>query len=127
MNNKTMCLIFAAAFIVPGVLGFIPNPLIAPDGLFAVNPAHNLVHLLTGAAFLVGGLVFPQYARRFIQVIGVAYVVVAIAGFLTPGMYLLGFIHINTADRWLHVGLATILLFAGFVPSGERVNRAMTA
>ena len=126
LNSKNLCLIFAAGFIAPGLLGFIPNPIISADGLFVVNAAHNAVHLLTGAAFLLGGLVYPQHARRFLQVIGILYVVVSIAGFLTPGDHLLGIVHINTADKWLHVGLAAVLLIAGFVMGYEQVEATVT-
>ena len=123
LNSKNLCLIFAVGFIAPGVLGFFPNPIISPDGWFVVNTAHNLVHLLTGAAFLAGGLVFTRQARTFIQVIGLAYVLVSIVGFVTPGEHLLGFIHINAADKWLHVGLAAVLLYAGFGMSDRQLDR----
>lgn len=127
LNSKNICLLFAAGFIAPGVLGFIPNPIISPDGLFVVNVAHNLVHLLTGAAFLLGGLVFTRYARNFLQVIGIVYVTVSIAGFLTPGDHLLGFIHINTADKWLHVGLAALLLYTGFAMGNKQLDEPVTS
>jgi hypothetical protein len=50
----------------------------------------------------------------FIRAGGLAYLGVAILGFLTPGDTLLGFIHINQADRWLHLGLAIMILAVGF-------------
>jgi hypothetical protein len=126
LNSKNICLIFAAGFILPGVLGFIPNPIVSPNGLFVVNVAHNLVHLLTGVAFLLGGLIFTRYARNFLQAIGIIYVIVSIAGLLTPGEHLLGFIHINTADKWLHVGLAALLLYSGFALGNDQLNETVT-
>jgi hypothetical protein len=38
-------MIFGAMFVVVGLLGYVSNPLIGPDGLFMTNGAHNLTHL----------------------------------------------------------------------------------
>ncbi|MDH3475629.1 MAG: DUF4383 domain-containing protein [Rhodospirillales bacterium] len=119
INARNACVAFAAAFIGAGLLGFIPNPLVARDGLFAVNALHNLVHVVTGAGFLLGGLTLgrPQLTLR---AIGALYVAVAALGFATTGDTLLGMIHINEADRWLHLALAAVILGAGFaVPASE--------
>lgn len=117
MTSKNACVAFGAAFVLAGVLGFVPNPLLAPDGIFAVNTMHNLVHLLTGAAFLVGGLILTGKARSTLQVVSGAYLGVALLGFLTSGDMLLGLVRLNEADRWLHLGLAlTILAAALAVP-----------
>ena len=43
---------WAVGFVLPGILGFIPNPVLGPDSLFVTNTAHNLVHLITAVAFL---------------------------------------------------------------------------
>jgi len=118
INAKNAAIAFAVAFVGAGVLGFIPNPLVAPDGIFAVNALHNLVHILTGAAFLIGA-VWIGAPRATLQVIGVAYVAVTVLGFLTTGDHLLGLIHINEADRWLHAGLAAVILGAGLAIPDE--------
>lgn len=114
ISIKTVSLVLGITFIFAGVLGFIPNPLVSADGIFAVNWAHNLVHIFTGAAFVIGGLLKTIAARRTVQTIGIAYVAVSILGFLTTGDTLLGLVHINVADRWLHVGLAGAILAIGF-------------
>lgn len=122
---KTLTTVFGAAFILAGVLGFVPNPIVAPDGIFAVNTMHNLVHLLTGAAFLAGG--YLGYGRRTLIGIGIAYVAVTVFGFLTPGDMLLGLIHINDADRWLHAALAAAILAAGYVAADDQPASASKA
>lgn len=114
MNTHTASLVFGVTFVLAGFLGFVPNPLVAPHGIFAVNFAHNMVHVLTGAVFLVAALRYPDRADVFIKAVGAGYVVVTIAGFLTSGTMLLGVVHINQADRWLHLGLAAVILAAGF-------------
>ena len=119
ITAKNACIAFAAAFVGAGVLGFIPNPIVAPDGWFAVNTMHNLVHVITGVAFLLGAFAWGK-PRLTLRVVGVLYVAVSVLGFLTTGDMLLGLIHINEADRWLHVGLAAAILGAGIaVPEAK--------
>lgn len=120
MNTQNASYLFGITFVLAGLLGFVPNPLVAPHGLFAVNLAHNLVHVLTGAVFLAAALRFPGNADVFIKAVGIGYVVVTIAGFLTSGTMLLGLVHINEADRWLHLGLAVVILAAGFTLPNRR-------
>ncbi len=116
-NAKAVAQIFGVTFILVGLLGFVPNPIVSPNGLFVVNGMHNLVHLLTGVTFLAG--VHFAYARQTIIGIGLYYVAVAIIGFLTKGDMMLGLIHINAADRWLHLGLAVAILTAGGISSDQ--------
>ncbi len=119
MTYKNMCLIFGAAFVSAGVLGFIPNPIVSSDGVFRVNTVHNLVHLLTGVGILVGGLFLPGKERLTLLVFGGAYFGVAVLGFMTSSDMLLGIVHINEADRWLHVGLSLAILTAALVPEQQ--------
>lgn len=130
MDSRRVALIFGITFVAVGLIGFVPNPLVAPGGLFAVNAAHNLVHLGTGAAFLVAALRYAVQSRTWIQGIGAVYTLVAILGFipaLFSGEHLLGIVHINEADKWLHVGLAIAILAAGFLfPAYQPPRRAST-
>ena len=111
-DTRTACIVLGVVFIVVGLLGFIPNPLVSADGLFAVNGAHNLVHLISGLALLIGALALNQ-ARTTLWVVGFVYGLVALLG-LFSGDMLLGFIHINTADRLLHIALTIVLLGAAW-------------
>lgn len=118
INTYTVNWVFGVTFVLVGLIGFVPNPLVAPDGVFAVNAAHNAVHVLTGGAFIFGALKFADQGSVVIKAIGFAYVAVAILGFMMSGNMLLGIVHINQADKWLHVGLALAILGAGyFVPN----------
>ncbi|WP_299194039.1 DUF4383 domain-containing protein [uncultured Erythrobacter sp.] len=117
IDAKLLARLLAATFVAVGILGFIPNPLVSPDGIFAVNTMHNLVHIVTGIGFLAGSV--AGKSRATVLGIGVAYVVVAIVGFFTTNDMLLGMIHINEADRWLHAGLAVAILASGML-SRER-------
>ena len=124
MTSKNICIAFGSVFVLVGVLGIIPNPLVSSEGIFEVNAMHNLVHLLTGAAFLFGGLVLTGKEQLTLQVITGAYFGVALLGFLTSGNTLLGIVHINEADRWLHLGLAIGMLAAALTVSKPKTQLA---
>jgi Domain of unknown function (DUF4383) len=113
MNAKTAAIVIGAVFVLVGILGFIPNPLVSPTGLFAVNAAHNLVHLVSGAAIIACAYTAVGGALA-LKVFGVVYALVALLGLFTSGDMLLGFIRVNHADHWLHVVLAIVILAAGF-------------
>ena len=124
MNTQTASFTFGIVFVLAGILGFVPNPLVAPHGVFAVNLAHNLVHIGTGAVFIAAALRFADKADLVFKTVGAAYVVVTVAGFLTSGNMLLGLVHINDADRWLHLGLAVVILAAGVVLPNQKSTTA---
>jgi len=105
--------IFGVAFIAAGLLGFFPNPLVAENGIFAVNLWHNIVHILTGGVFLAAAAWYG-HNQLTLQVMGAIYLVVALLGFAMPGDMMLGMILANTADHVLHLVFALVMLAAGF-------------
>jgi hypothetical protein len=114
LTTKTAAIVLGAVFVLVGILGFIPNPLVSPTGLFAANAAHNLVHILSGLVLLAGAYT-ALGAGLALKIFGVVYALVAILGFFTSGNMLLGIIQVNHADHWLHVALAAVILWAGFM------------
>ena len=122
MNAKSAAMIFGVLFLIIGVLGFVPNPIISPTGYFEVNNLHNLFHIGAGIILLVGayasaGAFGPGMALRFI---GAVYAILAVMGFFLPGNLIFGMIAMNMADHWLHAVLAIALLLAGFILSPAR-------
>ena len=113
MNIRNICLALGWTFVAVGILGFINNPLVSSEGFFVVNGPHNLVHLLTGGAFIFGAVLYRGKEALIMTGIGIAYLAVAGLGFVTSGNMLLGMVHINEADRWLHLGLAFAILLPG--------------
>ncbi|MGA8172981.1 MAG: DUF4383 domain-containing protein, partial [Methylocystis sp.] len=110
-------------FIVVGIAGFVPNPLISETGIFRVNEAHNLVHIVTGVLFF--GAVYLNVSVRAIRAFAVLYAAVAILGFVIHDDMLFGVVAMNMADRWLHAALAATLLLVGFVtPAHEPMRQA---
>ena len=115
--NRILALVLGIVFTLIGILGFFASSSMAPGSLlgFDVDLVHNLVHLLTGIAALLS--VFGGWSRRFNQVFGIIYLVVALAG-LIPALYfdgrLLGLMHINGADNVLHIVVALAAIIVGF-------------
>jgi hypothetical protein len=113
ISSRTAALVLGGTFVLVALLGFIPNPLVSPEGLFKVNVHHNIVHLLTGLLILGGPLFMRGREHVLLIVAGVLYGLVGILGFITgPGM-LLGLVAINEADNYLHLFLAIVLVGAG--------------
>jgi len=116
MSLKQIAIIFGVIFVVVGVLGWVPpaNPDGKLLGLFAVNAAHNCVHLATGIVSIIAGAAGEKAARIFFQVFGVIYGLVAVLGFYSGDQPLLGIVSNNAADSVLHVVIAIVALYLGF-------------
>jgi hypothetical protein len=114
--TKTLALLFGAVFVLVGILGFIPA--VAPDehllGIFHVNAAHNVVHLLTGIVAIMCGLASEHAAILFFRIFGIVYGLVAVLGLIGGDRPILGMISNNMADVWLHIGIAAVSLLIGF-------------
>jgi hypothetical protein len=118
LNAKTAAVVLGIVFLAVGILGFFPNPLLSPTGLFVVNTAHNLVHLISGAVLLAGAYT-TLGAALALKIVGAVYALVAVLGLVMGGPMLLGLMAMNTADHWLHVALALVILAAGFLLEDE--------
>jgi hypothetical protein len=119
---KTAAVLFGIVFLLIGILGFVPA--VTKDemllGIFHVNTAHNVVHLLSGAVALFAGLTSVGASRVYFKIFGLVYAAVAVMGFLNPGdTMLLGLISNNAAVTWLHVGIAAVSLLLGFMPASS--------
>ena len=116
---KTIALLFGVVFLVVGILGFVPA--VTPNqmllGIFHVNTAHNVVHLLSGVLALWAGMSSAAYARLYFRLFGVVYALVAVLGFLAGNGMVLGLISNNMADTALHVVIALVALTLGFLVS----------
>jgi Domain of unknown function (DUF4383) len=116
-----------AVFLLIGILGLIPA--LTPEaadgsnkllGIFQVDGTHNLIHILSGLAFLAASQK-ARWSRLAFQVMGVVYALVTIVGFIVgPGGSVLGLFHTNMADNFLHLVLAAAFLYFGFVYPEDR-------
>ncbi len=128
ITSKSVSLAFGLAFVAGGLLGFIPNPVVSGDGFFEVNVMHNLLHVLVGAVFIIGAMLSEKAARRTLQSLSVAGVALAILGFAAKSDLLLGLVHVNEADKWLHAVLAIVIVAAAFgIPKPQASQASSTA
>lgn len=117
---KRSAFVFAIVFIAVGLLGFMdPVAPLREDGfryllgLFAVNTAHNVVHLASGGVALVAGLRGEAASAVFFRAFGLVYALVAVAGLFVGHGTLAGLAH-NPADSALHAVIAIGALYLGF-------------
>jgi len=110
---------FGFIMLAVGLLGFVPG-VTDPDGnllgIFHVNVAHNVIHLLTGMIALACGLDGANAARIFFRVFGALYGLIGLLGLYQGDTILLGMVANNMADAWLHLSIAAVALVLGFVP-----------
>jgi len=109
--------LFGWAFIGAGILGFIPGITTADGhllGIFHVNAAHNVVHLLSGGVALWAGFHSEQASRMYFRIFGVVYALVAVLGMFVGREPILGLIANNMADVVLHLAIAVAALWLGF-------------
>lgn len=113
---KRIAVVFGVVMLVVGALGFVPavTPAGKLLGIFEVNTAHNLVHVLTGVVGIAVGMASEQASRLFFQIFGVVYALVAVAGFYYGDQPLLGIVSNNMPDAVLHVVIAVVALYLGF-------------
>src|SRR3954468_15278709 len=118
---KTAAIIFGLFFIVAGIGGFIPA--LAPShgdagnmlfGIFMVGPVHNIIHLASGAAALFCAFAGAGAARKYFQIFGVVYLLVALLGFVYGNSRMMGMVEHNMNDIWLHIVIAAAALYLGF-------------
>ena len=123
---KIAAIVFGAAFLLAGLLGFIPAA--APNGMLLgvlhVNAAHNVVHLITGVVALLAAYTGIRASQLFFQVFGIIYGLVALLGFMAGDRHILGLIANNLADACFHVIVAAVSLYLGF--AGKFVEHRAT-
>lgn len=127
---KKAATVVGAVFLLIGIAGFIPGLTVESEGvrkllgLFEVDAVHNLVHILSGLAFLAAAQK-ERWSRTAFQVFGVVYALVTVLGFLGGNQgEVLGLIPVNTADNLLHLVLTAAFLYLGFGTPADRHDDA---
>ncbi len=118
--NRVIGLIFGAIYILIGIVGFTATTgvgLFSTNGglllgIFEVNLAHNIAHLVIGAALFIAALAGARISALVNSAVGAAYLLLGIAGlFLVDSEF--NFLALNVADNVLHFASAAILLAVG--------------
>ena len=131
MSTQLFARVLGIVFLIIGALGFVPGLLTESHhadvtldtglgfllGMFAVNIAHNAVHLLFGVWGLAASRSMNA-AALYGKVVGVSYGLFAILG-LIPAAKLwtvFGLVPLYGHDVWLHALIAALATYYGFAP-----------
>lgn len=136
MSTRRFALILGIAFIVIGLAGFVPalahpammgnfaaaadgaTPFAPSDpmllGLFPVNAAHNLVHILFGLWGLAASR-SASAALLYARAVAILYALLVLAGWIPGAERGFGLMPIYGKDTWLHGVLALTAAYFGWV------------
>ncbi|TFD62058.1 DUF4383 domain-containing protein [Cryobacterium suzukii] len=131
--NRLLATIFGVVYLLVGLIGFAVTggvDFLATEGglvlgLFMVNPFANVVHLLIGAALLIAGLSNVAAAKATNTTIGAVYLLLGIVGFFLVNTAL-NILALNTADHFLHLASAIVLLGVGLT-ADKHVHNSVNA
>ena len=110
-STKRAVQAIGAALLAIGLLGYIKNPVF---GIFAMDGAHSFIYIVSGLLALTLALRDEHETQQFAKVVGFAYGVVSVLGFIVPDGLLLGVLEANLADHIFHAVVAVALLYVGF-------------
>jgi hypothetical protein len=115
---QRFALLFGVGYLVVGAAGFAVTGTHDFAGMhheklviFAINPLHNVVHVVFGLAWLVS-VARHRTARAADIAIGVVFGLVTVLGFF-GGMGMLGMSGLADPDNFLHLATATLALYFG--------------
>lgn len=125
-----LALVVGAVFLLIGILGFFVTGF---EGFttydhdqhllgFAINPLHNIVHLLIGALG-VALWIQPSGARAFGWILAIGYGAAAVYGLIVVDDADANLLNINGADNVLHIVSALAGLAIALWPDRRGVRR----
>ena len=145
MSVRNFAMVMGVAFLLVGVLGFVPPALTHPAaggthhggdlrvtafdgyllGLFHVNVLHSLTHVLFG---LMGIFMSRSWdtARLYARIVAVAYALLAVMGLVPALDTVFGLIPIHGHDVWLHAVIALAAAYFGFAAGPDRAGDTTT-
>jgi hypothetical protein len=121
MTAKTAAILLGLVFLAVGLLGYVDNPIVGSSekAMFHTDSIHNIVHIASGALFLLLALAAPGAVGGFLKLFGLVYLVIGIVGMIQIGsqdmIKLFGFLMVNKLDNYLHIALGVIIFLAGFL------------
>jgi hypothetical protein len=134
---RTVAIILGAAFILLGLVGFISNNFLGAH----LTTAHNIIHLVSGAAALYIGLRGSlQAAKLFGYAFGAVYLLLGVVGYWMGGMHnttnlpasaqdnavnenmfrmIPGVLELGTVDHLLHVLIGLVFIIGAVLTRGD--------
>ena len=137
---QSVAMLVGLAFLVVGILGFIPGITTNYDdlkfaghnsdaqllGIFDTSILHNIVHLLYGLAGIALARTM-EGARTYLIGGGLVYLVLFVYGAIWHGETGGNWIPVNWADNILHLALGAGMVVLGFALSRGEVRRTAPA
>ncbi|MEA3032906.1 MAG: hypothetical protein QOH86_922 [Sphingomonadales bacterium] len=133
MSTRTFAMIFGIVFLIVGAGGFIPqlnmmdHAANAADanvtmktmfgyelGMFPVNVLHDIVHILFGIWGVLAARSLAG-ARSYFRVVAIVYALLTVLGLLPATNTTFGMIPIYGNDVWLHLVLALVAAYFGWM------------
>ncbi|TNC19158.1 DUF4383 domain-containing protein [Georgenia sp. 311] len=121
--HQRLALVLGVLFVVVGIAGFgvtgfegwVEHDHTQTLVVFAVNPLHNVVHILIG---LLGILLWrtPSGSRTFGWLLVIGYGATLLYGVFVVDNEEANFLNINWADNWLHLAAVVIGLVIALLP-----------
>jgi hypothetical protein len=138
MATRYFALVLGIAFLLVGIMGFVPALLSHPDmhqhdltiagpgegyllGLFHVNLLHNLVHILFGI-WGIFAYASMDASRIYARGVAIIYGLLTILGLIPMFNTVFGLVPIHGHNVWLHGVIALAAAYFGWAP----VTRTMT-
>lgn len=120
---KTVCKLLGIVFVIVGAAGFVAPTLLGAH----LTPAHNLVHLVSGAIALYFGFAGSfGAAKGFCIIFGIVYLLLGVCGwFIGTGpehMWHVGgeILTLGKVDHIIHVLLGVVFLAGGALGGSRR-------
>jgi hypothetical protein len=119
---KTIATILGVVFILVGLVGFAAPGLLGAH----LSPAHNVIHLVSGAIALYLGLKGSLSATKmFCLIFGAVYLLLGVVGFAVGTgadrmfQVIAGTLELGTMDHIIHVVLGLIFLVGGLMTKAD--------
>lgn len=126
MAVQGAAVIVGVAFVLLGLLGFVPGVTTNYDtlrwaghhsgaelfGVFEVSGLLNVVHLAFGVVGLAMARTFVR-SRAFLLGGGLLYLALWVYGLLMDRASEANVVPLNNADNWLHFGLGVVMIILG--------------
>ena len=106
INAASMAWTFYALFLVLAALGFISDYQPVDRAFLDTNMTLNLTHLITAVGFAVVSKQDRNITIRFIQIIGMAYMMISLIGFMG--------VNIVIGEKWEEVIFLNLLSYIQF-------------
>jgi Domain of unknown function (DUF4383) len=128
---QMFALVFGVVYLVVGIIGFAVTGFDSFAGetyddeliIFAINPLHNVVHILLGAVW-IGAASTHANAKLVNLAFGAVLLLVAVLG-LVGALNFLAIEDASSPDNYLHLATAVLALYFG-TAGAEGGTRAAT-